>query len=86
MSNIYFSEVAEWYLAEPSTKYGKPKSETAHRRIGEMVDFWGRRFITQIDDKAVERFFNHIKSLEPISCDDQHLNHLLPSGHELREG
>ena len=64
MSNVYFSEVAEWYLAEASIMYGKPKSENAHRRVGEMVDFWGRRLITQIDDKAVERFFNHIKSLD----------------------
>jgi hypothetical protein len=42
MSNVYFSEVAEWYLAELPRSTASQKSENAHRRVGEMVDFWGR--------------------------------------------
>ncbi len=57
MSNVMFSEVAEMYLAQPSKKYGKPKPEVAHIRIGSMMRAWRTKRINQIDRGVVDRFF-----------------------------
>jgi hypothetical protein len=55
------NEVVEDYLDEP-TKTGKDKSETAHRRLGEMVAIWGEdKPITDISDKDVRLFFRRQK-------------------------
>jgi len=61
MRTMTLNEVVEDYLDEP-TKTGKDKSETAHRRLGEMVANWGEdKPITDISDKDVRLFFRRQK-------------------------
>ncbi|MFQ3364579.1 MAG: hypothetical protein ACI883_001555 [Candidatus Azotimanducaceae bacterium] len=61
MRTMRLNKVIEDYLDEP-TNYGNDKSETAHRRLGEMVAIWGEdKPITDISDKEVRLFFRRQK-------------------------
>ena len=60
-NEMRFSELAEEYLSQPSEKYGKEKSHVAKIRVKQLCDDFGRRWVHEIDDTDVNRFFRNVR-------------------------
>ena len=56
-----FSELAEDYLSQPSEKYGRKKSHIAELRVRQLRDEFGHRWVHEIDETDVSRFFRNVR-------------------------
>lgn len=63
-NEMRFSDLAEDYLSQPSEKYGRKKSATANRRINQLCNEFGHRWVHEIDETDVNRFFRNVRKKE----------------------
>ena len=63
-NEMRFSDLAEEYLSQPSEKYGRKKSATANRRINQLCNEFGHRWVHEIDETDVNRFFRNVRKKE----------------------
>ena len=60
-NEMRFSELATDYLSQPSEKYGKEKSDVAKRRVRQLCDEFGSRWVHEIDEIEFHRFFRNVR-------------------------